>query len=73
MVKNIKIKCINNTNQERFLTIGKIYDTIEIPDNSSLYDIVDDSGDDSSYYKDRFINIQEERKEKLNKLNATNK
>lgn len=73
MVKNIKIKCINNTNQERFLTIGKIYDTIEIPDNSSLYDIVDDSDDDSSYYKDRFINIQEERKEKLDKLNATNK
>ena len=49
-----------------FITIGKIYETLEISDY--YYTIICDTGNKSNFYKGCFITIEELREEKLKEL-----
>jgi hypothetical protein len=71
----MKVKCINNNivNPANLgypwllsLTINKIYEAVER--SPGLYDIIDDKNENNVYFSDRFIDIREDRKQKLEKL-----
>lgn len=59
-----KVICINNTNQERSLIIGKIYTIINICYN----EIIIDNDNYGGFYGYRFKSLQEMRKKKLNNI-----
>lgn len=69
----MKLKCISTKSSEtagalhyNFITIGKIYDTLEIGDY--YYNIIDDNGRKNNFYKGCFITIEELREKKLKEL-----
>jgi hypothetical protein len=61
------VKCINNVNRYHVLTIDKLYE-VESYDGY-YYKIKNDKDFIRDYFSYRFINIQEERKLKLLKIN----
>lgn len=66
-----EIICINNMNQDSYLTIGKIYKIIRINhlQESSFVHIVDDTNIINNFLSDRFeYNLKKVRKEKLEKI-----
>jgi hypothetical protein len=66
----MKIICIDNSENNTRLTIGKIYETLPLLTNeSNFYRIIDDNNRRYGFYKERFSTIKEIRKEKLKKLN----
>jgi hypothetical protein len=64
----MKVKCINDGGWEHHLTIGKIYEVIEIVNNGYYYVIIDDEGYKWRYLKEHFKPLSEIRNEKINKL-----
>lgn len=69
----MKIKCISTKSSEtigalhyNFITIGKIYETLEISDY--YYYIINDNNERSNFYKGCFITIEELREQKLKQL-----
>ena len=69
----MKLKCISTKSSEtkgalhyNFITIGKIYETLEISDY--YYYIINDNNERSNFYKGCFITIEELREKKLKQL-----
>lgn len=69
----MKIKCISTKSSEilgalhyNFITIGKIYETLEVSDY--YYYIINDNNERSNFYKGCFITIEELREQKLEQL-----
>ena len=69
----MKIKCVSTKSSEtigalhyNFITIGKIYESLEISDY--YYNIIGDNGNKSNFYKGCFITIEELREQKLKEL-----
>jgi hypothetical protein len=69
----MKVKCISTKSSEtigalhyNFITIGKIYETLEISDY--YYYIINDNNERSNFYKGCFITIEELREKKLKEL-----
>jgi len=69
----MKIKCISTKSSEttgalhyNFITINKIYETLEISDY--YYYIINDNNERSNFYKGCFITIEELRENKLKEL-----
>jgi hypothetical protein len=69
----MKIKCISTKSSEtlgalhyNFITIGKIYETLEVSDY--YYYIINDNNERSNFYKGCFITIEELREKKLKEL-----
>jgi hypothetical protein len=69
----MKVKCISTKSSEtigalhyNFITIGKIYETLEISDY--YYYIINDNNERSNFYKGCFITIEELREKKLKQL-----
>jgi hypothetical protein len=69
----MKVKCVSTKSSEiasalhyNFITIGKIYETIEISDY--YYNIIGDNGNKGQFYKGCFIAIEELREQKLKEL-----
>jgi hypothetical protein len=69
----MKLKCISTKSSEtigalhyNFITIGKIYETLEISDY--YYYIINDNNERSNFYKGCFITIEELREKKLKEL-----
>jgi hypothetical protein len=56
-MSNMKVKCISNTNASSYLTVGKIYDVIEV--GNSLIRVLDDLGVDEWYYATRFASVED--------------
>lgn len=73
MKEKFKIVCINNKPIKRVnekiqnLTIGKIYETYDRPDYSSIV-VINDIGNEVLYSSSRFITLEEWRERKLNKI-----
>ena len=73
----MKIKCISTKSSEtigalhyNFITIGKIYEILEIREYYSdyYYHIINDNNERSNFYKGCFITIEELRENKLKEL-----
>ncbi len=62
----MKVRCIDNRNRKGLLTTNKIYDVVEFTKFS--YIIVNDIGIMTTFLKDGFISLKEERSQKLSKL-----
>ncbi len=62
----MKVRCIYNRNLNGLLTTNKIYDVVEFTKFS--YIIVNDIGILTTFLKDGFISLKEERSQKLSKL-----
>ncbi len=62
----MKVRCIYNRNLNGLLTTNKIYDVVEF--TKSSYIIVNDVGILTTFLKDGFISLKEERSQKLSKL-----
>ena len=62
----MKVRCIDNRNLNGLLTTNKIYDVVEFTKFS--YIIVNDIGILTTFFKDGFISLKEERSQKLSKL-----
>jgi hypothetical protein len=69
----MKVKCVSTKSSEtigalhyNFITIGKIYETLEISDY--YYYIINDNNERSNFYKGCFITIEELREKKLKEL-----
>jgi hypothetical protein len=69
----MKVKCVSTKSSEtigalhyNFITIGKIYETLEISDY--YYYIINDNNERSNFYKGCFITIEELREKKLKQL-----
>lgn len=62
----MKVRCIKNRNLDGLLTTNKIYDVVEF--TKSSYIIVNDVGILTTFLKDGFISLKEERSQKLSKL-----
>lgn len=62
----MKVRCIDNRNLNGLLTTNKIYDMVAF--NKSSYIIVNDIGILTTFFKDGFISLKEERSQKLSKL-----
>ena len=60
-----KVKCIDDKGW--YLTIGKIYEVIQLNGNDD-YIIINDKGEKLWYEKEYFISLSEIRNEKINKL-----
>lgn len=65
----MKVICIKNSTPiyTYFLTIGKLYDAVEV-NNSSVYAITNDDGISNRYKKYLFISLAESRKQKIDKI-----
>jgi hypothetical protein len=63
----MKVKCIYNDNGWFYLTIGKVYEVINI-DDAGDYLIMDDDNDKLWYLKKWFKPLSEIRIEKIDKL-----
>lgn len=63
-----EIICINNNDFPFDLTLNKKYDVINIYSEYQTYLIRNDIGRLVWYNKNRFINITEDRKNKINKI-----
>lgn len=68
----MKVVCIDN--ETSHLTLNKIYD-VELMDYGYLtddienkYKVIDDEGDRTWYYTDRFVLLEKFRTEQINKL-----
>lgn len=55
------------------LTIGKVYEVIDIRNSSNNYMILNDDGVLSGYFSNRFISLRESRSLKLEKLKSISK
>lgn len=65
------VVCINNESMSR-ITINKIY-KVNMVTNFNSYYIINDDGNEDSYYTYRFISLKEYRKQKIsNFLNIVN-
>jgi hypothetical protein len=64
----MKVLCIDNSEKEFTLTIGKYYDIIPGSTQSNIYLIENDMGHKHHVLKDRFKTLEEVRDEKLNEL-----
>jgi hypothetical protein len=62
----MKVRCIRNRNLDGLLTTNKIYDVVQFTKFS--YIIVNDVGILTTFLKDGFISLKEERSQKLSKL-----
>lgn len=62
----MKVRCIYNRNLNGLLTTNKIYDVVQFTKFS--YIIVNDVGILTTFLKDGFISLKEERSQKLSKL-----
>ncbi len=62
----MKVRCIDNINRKGLLTTNKIYDVVGFTKFS--YIIVNDIGILTTFLKDGFISLKEERSQKLSKL-----
>ena len=62
----MKVRCIRNRNLDGLLTTNKIYDVVQSTKFS--YIIVNDMGIFTTFLKDGFISLKEERSQKLSKL-----
>jgi hypothetical protein len=69
----MKVKCVSTKSSEiasalhyNFITIDKIYETLETSDY--YYSIIGDNDRESKFYKGCFITIEELREEKLKEL-----
>jgi hypothetical protein len=63
----MKVKCIDSNGG--WLTIGKIYEVLEIDEKASgFYWMMNNYGKRDWYFKDRFKPLSEIRIEKINKL-----
>ena len=62
----MKVKCINNYELGKYLTVGKIYDTTK--NGIEYYEIIDDNNDNTRCKKERFIPISKIRNETIDKL-----
>lgn len=62
----MKVRCIKNRNLDGLLTTNKIYDVVETTKFS--YIIVNDIGILTTFLKDGFMSLKEERSQKLSKL-----
>ncbi len=62
----MKVRCVDNRNRNGLLTTNKIYDVVEF--TKSSYIIVNDIGILTTFFKDGFISLKEERSQKLSKL-----
>lgn len=73
MKEKFKIVCINNkpmkgvNEKTQNLTIGKVYETYDRPDYSSVV-VINDIGNEVNYSSHRFITIEEWRERKLNEI-----
>ena len=73
---NRKVRCIKKYN-DRYITIGKEYTILKITSIPNFYDIrgatyytiLNDNNEEYSVESGQFIDIQDQRKKKLNKLN----
>lgn len=63
----MKIKCIDNNFEEKYLTIDKIYDVED--EGETLYSIKCDNGEIRAFTKCRFIPVKEENKMKVKCIN----
>ena len=65
----MKVRCINNRNCEKLLTVGKTYDVISITNDYIYYHIINGNVDDC-YCKSRFKSLSksELRNEKIERL-----
>lgn len=62
------IICINNIHVEKFLTINKQYELIELDKNLEEYTIICEQNFEASFHINRFITILNNRSNKLKKL-----
>lgn len=52
----------------RFITLGKVYETLNFTDDDIHYYIINDNGDKDYFNKTCFVGIDEIRNDKLNQL-----
>ena len=52
----------------RFITLGKVYDTLNFKDDDTHYYIINDNGDKDYFRKNCFVGIDKIRNDKLNQL-----
>lgn len=69
------IKCIttktgvrDNDLSYRFITLGKLYETLNYKSDDIHYYIINDNGDEDYFNKTCFVGIDEIRNDKLNQL-----
>ena len=56
----MKVKCIDNKGAESYLTIGEIYDVSDSLSTVNKYDLVDDLGINSNFFKYRFEALEDD-------------
>ena len=56
----MKVKCIDNEGVESCLTIGEIYDVSDSFSTVNKYDLVDDLGNNSNFFKYRFRALEDD-------------
>lgn len=56
----MKVKCIDNKGVESCLTIGEIYDVSDSFSTVNKYDLVDDLGNNSNFFKYRFRALEDD-------------
>lgn len=67
----MKLVCVKNNMPDCcHLTIGKIYNVVEIDTDAEYYRVPNDNNDNCWYYQDKFVTLEKNRKQKLNKINS---
>ena len=66
MANRVKVVCIN-CNGTDYLTIGNVYDLLEVT-NHNMYLIVNDNGDRVCYFIYRFISLAKWREQQINSI-----
>lgn len=57
----MKVVCVNNTNMERVLTVGEIYQVLKVNELGDEYQLVADDGETWRMSVKRFEVVKEER------------
>jgi hypothetical protein len=71
--QKVQVVCINNDNKPSILTVGKIYDAIDMETQTHVtkskeYNLTSDDGFRDNHSKHLFITLSEFREERINKI-----